>query len=150
MKGFGLDDFKIVADCEFNLPEDYTVCSGESTTIFADTTWMETFTWNYDGNIISVVDSATQVINNDITITVTASNTTGCVNLSDDITIFVQNERANLNSTVIGEVNGVGIPCYGDCNGLLQLEVIGGTPENDGSYTVQWLDSLMNPINNNV
>ena len=40
--------------------------------------------------------------------------------------------------------------CYGDCNGLLQLEVIGGTPENDGSYTVQWLDSLMNPINNNV
>ena len=47
MKGFGLDDFKIIADCEFNLPEDYSVCSGESTTIFADTTWMETFTWNY-------------------------------------------------------------------------------------------------------
>ena len=150
MKGFGLDDFKIIADCEFSLPEDYSVCSGESTTIFADTTWMETFTWNYNGNIISVEDSATQVINNDITITVTASNSTGCINLSDDITIFVQTERANLGLIVNGEVNGIGIPCYGDCNGELQLEVINGTPENDGSYTIQWLDSLMNPINNNV
>ena len=53
----------MIADCEFSLPEDYSVCSGESTTIFADTTWMETFTWNYNGNIISVEDSATQVIN---------------------------------------------------------------------------------------
>ena len=73
-----------------------------------------------------------------------------CINPSDDITIFVQTERADLGLIVNGEINGIGIPCYGDCNGELQLEVINGTPENDGSYTVQWMDSLMNPINNNV
>ena len=109
--------------------------------------------WKHLHGIIGInllEDSATQVINNDITITVTASNSTGCINLSDDITIFVQTERADLGLIVNGEVNGIGIPCYGDCNGELQLEVINGTPENDGSYTVQWMDSLMNPINNNV
>ena len=62
----------------------------------------------------------------------------------------MQNERADLGLSVNGEVNGVGIPCHGDCNGELQLEVINGTAENDGSYTVQWMDSLMNPINANV
>ena len=44
--GFGLDDFRLIADCDSSfLPEDYTVCSGESTTIFAETTWFD----NFDG-----------------------------------------------------------------------------------------------------
>ena len=144
LQGFGLDDFRLIADCDFELPEDYTVCSGESTTIHADTTWYNTFAWSTG----SAEDSVSLVINQDTTISITAVNEFCTV--QDDITIFVQTERADLGLIVNGEVNGVGIPCYGDCNGELQLEVINGTPENDGSYTVQWMDSLMNPINNNV
>jgi len=142
--GFGLDDFQLIADCDFSLAEDYFVCSGESTSIFADTTWFNTFNWSTG----SASDSISLIINNDTTITVTATNDY-CV-VQDDITIFVQNERADLGLIVNGEVNGVGIPCYGDCNGELQLEVINGTAEADGSYTIQWMDSLMNPINTNV
>ena len=142
--GFGLDDFKLIADCDFELPEDYSVCSGESTTIHADTTWYNTFNWSTG----SVLDSTTLIINEDTTISIVAVNEFCTV--QDEITIFVQNERADLSLIANGEINGVGIPCYGDCNGELQLEVINGTAEDDGSYTVQWMDSLMNPINNNV
>jgi hypothetical protein len=142
--GFGLDNFRLFADCEFSLPDDYSVCSGEETTIYADTTWYQIFDWSTG----STADSTSLIINEDTTITVTVLNDY-CV-LTDSITIFVQNERADLGLSVNGEVNGVGIPCYGDCNGELQLEVINGTAENDGSYTVQWMDSLMNPINANV
>ena len=142
--GFGLDDFQLTADCEFELPEDYTVCSGESTTIQADTTWFNTFDWSTG----STGDNISIVIDKDTTISVLAVN--DYCSLEDSITIFVQTERADLSLIVNGELNGVGIPCYGDCNGELLLEVINGTPENDGSYNVQWLDSLMNPINNNI
>jgi len=31
--GFGLDNFRLIADCEFSLPDDYSVCSGEETTV---------------------------------------------------------------------------------------------------------------------
>ena len=142
--GFGLDNFRLLADCEFSLPDDYSVCSGEETTIYADTTWYQIFDWSTG----STADSTSLIINEDTTITVTVLNDY-CV-LTDSITIFVQNERADLGLSVNGEVNGVGIPCFGDCNGELQLEVINGTAEDDGSYTVQWMDSLMNPINANV
>lgn len=142
--GFGLDDFRLIADCDFSLPQDYTVCSGESTTIFADTTWYNNFVWNTG----SLADSTSLIINQDTNIVVIATNP--YCNVTDTITVFVQTDRANLGLTVNGEVNGVGIPCHGDCNGELQLEVINGTAENDGSYTVQWMDSLMNPINTNV
>ena len=142
--GFGLDDFRLIADCEFELPDDYTVCSGETTTINADTTWYRTFAWSTG----SFADSVSLVVNQDTTIYISATNE--FCSVQDSITIFVQNERADLGLIVNGEINGVGIPCYGDCNGELQLEVINGTPENDGSYTVQWMDSLMNPINNGV
>ncbi|MDA7794473.1 gliding motility-associated C-terminal domain-containing protein [Flavobacteriales bacterium] len=143
-KGFGIDDFRLIADCEFSLPEDYTVCSGEQTTIFPDTTWYQSFLWN-DG---STSLTTSFIVNNDTTIAVTATNEY-CV-VEDTINIFVQTVRADLGLSVNNEINGIGIPCFGDCNGELQLEVINGTAENDGSYTVQWLDSLMNPINNNV
>ena len=144
LQGFGLDDFRLIADCDFELPDNYTVCSGESTTIHADTTWFNTFAWSTG----SAEDSLSLVIDQDTTISIIAVNEFCTV--QDDITIFVQTERADLGLIVNGEVNGVGIPCYGDCNGELQLEVINGTAENDGSYTVQWMDSFMNPINNNV
>ena len=142
--GFGLDDFRLIADCEFELPEDYTVCSGETTTVNADTSWYNTFTWSTG----SVSESVSLVINQDTTIYITATNEFCTV--EDSINIFVQNERADLGLIVNGEINGVGIPCHGDCNGELQLEVINGTPENDGSYTVQWMDSIMNPINTGI
>ena len=142
--GFGLDDFRLIADCEFELPEDYTVCSGETTTVNADTSWYNTFTWSTG----SVSESVSLVINQDTTIYITATNEFCTV--EDSINIFVQNERADLGLIVNGEINGVGIPCHGDCNGELQLEVINGTPENDGSYTIQWMDSIMNPINTGI
>ena len=144
--GFGLDDFRLIADCDSSfLPEDYTVCSGESTTIFADTTWFDNFVWTTG----SIVDSTSLIINNDEEIIAIASNDY-CNDIPDTINVFVQTERADLGLTINGEVNGVGIPCHGDCNGELQLEVINGTPESNGAYTVQWMDSLMNPINDNV
>ena len=142
--GFGLDDFRLISDCDFSLPDDYTVCSGESTTIFADTTWYSNFVWNTG----SLADSTSLIINEDTNIVVIASN--DYCTVTDTITVFVQTDRADLGLTVNGEVNGIGIPCHGDCNGELQLEVINGTAENDGSYTVQWMDSLMTPINDNV
>ena len=144
IQGFGLDDFRLTADCEFELPEDYTVCSGESTTIVADTTWYDSFLWSTG----SSMDSISLIINNDTTVSVTATNEY-CV-IEDTITIFVQTDRPELGLIVNGEINGVGIPCYGDCNGELLLEVINGTPEIDGSYTVQWMDSLMNSIDDDV
>ena len=144
--GFGLDDFRLIADCDSSfLPEDYTVCSGESTTIFADTTWFDNFVWNTG----STVNNTSLIINNDIEIIAIASNEY-CINIPDTINVFVQTERADLGLTINGEVNGVGIPCHGDCNGEIQLEVINGTPESNGAYTVQWMDSLMIPINDNV
>ncbi|MGC6470000.1 MAG: gliding motility-associated C-terminal domain-containing protein [Flavobacteriales bacterium] len=142
--GFGLDDFQLIAKCEFSLDEDYTVCSGETTTIYADTTWYNNFNWSNG----TTGDSTSLVITQDTLLIVEATN--DYCTITDSINIFVQNERAELGLSINGEVNGVGIPCHGDCNGELQLEVINGTAENDGSYTVQWLDSLQNPINSNV
>lgn len=49
---------------------------------------------------------------------------------------------------VVGAVDGIGIPCYGDCTGELMVEVIGGTPFNNGSYTIEWQDAFGNPISN--
>ena len=60
----------MIADCEFELPEDYTVCSGESTTINADTTWYNTLL----GAQGSVSESVSLVINQDTTISITATN----------------------------------------------------------------------------
>ena len=52
--------------------------------------------------------------------------------LSKMILPFLCKQKRDLGLIVNGEINGVGIPCYGDCNGELQLEVINGTPENEG------------------
>ena len=85
--GFGLDDFRLISDCEFELPDDYTVCSGETTTINADTTWYRTFAWSTG----SFADSISLVVNQDTTIYISATNE--FCSVQDSITIFVQNER---------------------------------------------------------
>lgn len=138
--GFGIDDFQLIADCDFSLPEDYTVCSGETTTINAFDPDYNLYDW---GGTLPDNDNVTVTINSDTIFTISASNQFCFV--QDTIEIFVQTERPNLNLGVDGEVNGIGISCFGDCTGQLSLEVIGATSA-DGTYNVTWLDSTFNPV----
>lgn len=53
---------------------------------------------------------------------------------------------------IIGDYNGVGINCFGDCTGQILVQSIGGTPSVDG-FSYQWMDEfgapLVNPSANN-
>ena len=142
--GFALDDFKITAACEINLEDDYSVCSGESTNIQADTTFFNVFNWNTGGTS----DNIDGVVNSDTTIILTASNDE-CPLVTDTLNISVQFERPVISLDVQGEVNGIGISCYGDSSGVLTAEIIGATANTDSSYNVSWFDSDMNPVNQN-
>lgn len=52
--------------------------------------------------------------------------------------------------SVVGSVDGIGIPCSGDCSGELMVEVIGGTPFADGSYAIDWQDNSGSSLSNST
>ena len=138
---FAIDDFRVIADCEIDLGEDYFVCSGETTTIQADTILFNSYIWNTGEN----TDNIDVVVNSDTTIILSASSD-GCLNITDTLDIFVQFDRPVLSLQVQSEENGIGIDCFGDSTGVLNLEVIGGIANPDSSYNVSWFDSNMNLI----
>jgi gliding motility-associated-like protein len=140
--GFALDDFKITAECQISLGEDYSVCSGETTNIQADTTFFNAFNWNTG----STSDNIDVVVNSDTTIILSVSNVE-CPLVLDTLNISVQFERPVISLEVQAEINGIGISCYGDSSGVLTAEIIGGTSNADSSYNVSWFDSNMNPVN---
>lgn len=50
-------------------------------------------------------------------------------------------------ASIIGDYNGVGISCFGDCTGKILVQSIGGTPAVNG-FSYQWMDTIGNPILN--
>jgi hypothetical protein len=117
---------------------DYTLCSGEETSLGADVSMSVSYKWNpssglddeTSSNPVFSADVSTEE-SRSITLTVTASN--GCTavqSLDEAITVYPNPSVSIGTSSVL---------CSDGTNGELHIDVTGGTP-NDSSpeYTYEW------------